>query len=98
MPSQSTMPVWHLFFPLMTARMSLVVSSGVLPVTSISHVLPFCVCRASTRHVSRISAARFSLSLASGKLFFCMSFFSSFGFLRRTKMWVIRLGGVTALA
>jgi len=62
--SQSTMPLWHFFFPLMTARISLVVSLTVLPVTSISHVLSFCDCRASTRHVSRISAERFSLSLA----------------------------------
>ena len=65
---------------------------------SSSQTLVVCDCKASTRQMSRISAARFSLSLASGKLLFCMIFFSSLGFRRRTKMWVTRLGGVTAAA
>ena len=66
MPSQSTMPVWHFFFPLTTARISLTVSWVVLPVMSSSQTLSFCDFRASMRIVSRISAARFSLSLGSG--------------------------------
>lgn len=66
MPSQSTMPLQHFCFPLTTARISVTVFSTVLPVMSNSQTLPSCVCKASTRHVSRISAARFSLSLASG--------------------------------
>ena len=41
--------------------------STVFSVVSISHTFSFvCSCSASVRHVSRISAARFSLSLASG--------------------------------
>jgi hypothetical protein len=66
MPSQSTMPLWHFFFPLRTARISLTVSWALLPVASNSQTLSFCDCRASMRIVSRISAARFSLSLGSG--------------------------------
>ena len=65
MPSQSTMPLWHLFFPLRTVRISFTVFWTLLPVASTSQTLPFCDCKASMRQVSRISAERFSFSLAS---------------------------------
>jgi hypothetical protein len=78
--------------------MSFTVSSTVFPVASNSQTLPCWVCRASIRQVSRISAERFSQSLASLKPRFCMNCFSSLGFLRKMKTWVVRSGGVTALA
>ncbi len=66
-PSQSTLPIVQFFFLFITSRISFVMASTVFSVVSISHTFSFfCSCSASVRHVSRISAARFSLSLASG--------------------------------
>lgn len=46
------------------AIISVEIFSVVLAVVSISHIFSlFCLCRASTRQTSRISAARFSQSL-----------------------------------
>ena len=75
---------------------SLTICSVVFSVVSISQTLPLWFWSASIRHVSRISALRFSQSFWFSNPLFCICCFRCFGFLRRTKTCVVWFCGVTA--